>query len=288
MKQIYFYFFILLGFSSYAQNDYSDCAKAFSVCKPDIYYFDNISGNGGQKESLKSNCDYVTLEETNSVWMKFKIKSDGIVTFLITPFEHDDDIDFILYKADNLDNLCTTKSDIRCMASGKNIGSDTDDSRCLGVTGLDSRSIDNVELNGCKFSDDNFLKFLDAKKGETYVLFVNNYASHNGFSILFDGTADFEYLDDCLDDKNQLSMQILNVYPNPSKDIINLSILSKSDEEVNINILNIEGKEVNSFKKTIIKGNQSLSFNVAHLPSGNYFVKIENENVHLIDKFVKE
>ncbi len=108
------------------------------------------------------------------------------------------------------------------------------------------------------------------------------------FSILFDGTAGFEYLDDCFDDRNQLSMQILNVYPNPSKDIINLSILSKSDEEVNINILNIEGKMIKSYKKTIFKGNQNLSFDVANLPSGNYFVKIENDKVHLIDKFVKE
>lgn len=275
-------------FALFSQNNFSDCSKAFPVCKTKTYYFNNIEGNGGQKELLKSNCNDVNLEETNSVWLKFKIKQSGISTFMITPNNDNDDIDFILYKADNLYNYCNTKSDIRCMASGKSIGSTADQSNCMGVTGLDTRSIDKVEMNGCKFSDDNFLKFIDAKEGETYVLFINNYDSSNGFSILFGGTSEFEIFDECDDDLNKLAYQLLNIFPNPSKDLINLSVLSKSDADVNITILNLEGKKINSFYQKITKGKQVIPVHISDLPAGNYFVKIDNEKIHLIDKFVKE
>lgn len=174
------------------------------------------------------------------------------------------------------------------MASGKNIGSTEGQSNCMGVTGLDTRSIDKVEMNGCKFSDDNFLKFLDAREGETYILMINNYDSDDGFSVLFGGSAEFEILDECADNKNRLVLQLLNIYPNPSKDIINLSISSRNDEQVDINILNLEGKKIISLHQNIQKGHQTLPLDIHTLPSGNYFVKIENDHVHLIDKFVKE
>jgi hypothetical protein len=220
--------------------------------------------------------------------MKFKNKTSGIVTFFITPNNEADDIDFILYKANEISSLCETKSDIRCMASGESIGSTNDQSNCMGVTGLDTRSLDKIEMNGCKFSDDNFLKFLDAENDETYVLFINNYDSDKGFSILFDGTADFEVLEECLDDKNKLLIQLLNIFPNPSQDLINLSIISKNEELVSVSLLNLEGKKVKSFNYNIFKGKQTISLDISYLPSGNYFLKIDNDKVHLVDKFTKE
>jgi len=289
MKYLFFLFLFTLNVNIFSQNNYSDCDKAYPICKRDIYYFKKINGHGGQKELLFSNCNNLTLVETNSIWLKFKIKSDGILTFLITPFDETNDIDFILYKVDDINHYCKYKSDIRCMASGINMGSHEEESRCLGVTGLDTRSLDKIELNGCKFSDDNFLKFLDAKKNEMYVLFINNYDSNNGFSILFDGTTEFKQLSDCKEDKNKLSMQILNVFPVPSHDIINLSILNRNqNQSVDIKILNLEGKNVNSIKKEIPHGKHILSFDVSNIPSGNYFIKIENKNIQLINKFIKE
>jgi len=83
-------------------------------------------------------------------------------------------------------------------------------------------------------------------------------------------------------------VQLLNIYPNPSKNIINLTVSSKDNEKVELSILNLEGKKITSVYQYIHKGTKTLHFNISHLPAGNYFVKIENDNVHLIDKFVKE
>lgn len=270
---------------AFAQNRHSDCTKAFPICKNGTYYFSEIEGPGSVNDLTKSFCRDISLEETNAVWLKFSVKKAGIITFLITPFKLKDDIDFVLYKTGS--DQCTSKKDIRCMASGKNIGSLEADHNCLGVTGLDTRSIDMIEMNGCKYSDDNFLKFLDAKAGEYYTLFINNYNSIDGFSVMFDGTAELDLRDDCSDNKDKLSLQLTELYPNPSKDEINLSFFSIKHEIARFQIITLDGQSVINRNIEIKEGIQTIPFDISQLASGTYFIQISGSDNTILQKFVK-
>ena len=289
MKTMFTSFLIALFFinSGFCQNNYNDCGNAFAVCKYGTYYFANIAGYGSPDNLEKDLCRNISVTETNSTWLKFKVKKDGILTFLITPFDMKDDIDFILYNTFNMQ--CDSKKDIRCMATGQNIGNSDSDNHCFGATGLDYRSLDNVEMQGCKFSDDNFLKFLDAKAGETYTLFVNNYDSKNGFSILFDGNGELELLNDCTDDKNLLDLQLLSLFPNPARNILNVSLYStKNDKEpLTLEVLTLSGQVLSEMKYQNSPGNFQIPVNISPLPSGSYFIRIKNSSNNIVEKFVK-
>jgi hypothetical protein len=98
------------------------------------------------------NCD-LYIEESNSLWLEFEIGFDGTLIFTISPEVPHDDLDFILFrKSDD----CQSLEEIRCMQSGISYGTDPRvSSRCSGKTGLDNMSIDEFELSGCKYNDDN-------------------------------------------------------------------------------------------------------------------------------------
>jgi hypothetical protein len=287
MNKVLSILILSLTFSSLiaGQSKYKDCGDAFSVCKFGTYYFADVEGIGNIDALNKDLCRNIAVAETNSSWIKFKIKKDGILTFLITPFDLKDDIDFILYNTFNMN--CESKRDIRCMATGQNIGATDSEKNCLGATGLDYRSLDNVELQGCKFSDDNFLKFLDAKAGETYTLFINNFDSKNGFSILFDGTGELEFLSDCIDDKNLLSMQLLEIYPNPATNILNVSLFSANNDPVNLELLTLSGQLVTELKHKGAPGNLIIPVDISLLSAGTYLLRIKNNSNNLVEKFVK-
>jgi hypothetical protein len=143
------------------------------------------------------------------------------------------------------------------------------------------------DLGVCKFSDDNFLKFLDAKAGETYTLFINNFDSKNGFSILFDGTGELEFLSDCIDDKNLLSMQLLEIYPNPATNILNVSLFSANNDPVNLELLTLSGQLVTELKHKGAPGNMNIPVDISSLSAGTYLLRIKNNSNNLVEKFVK-
>ncbi|MFZ4740357.1 MAG: T9SS type A sorting domain-containing protein [Bacteroidales bacterium] len=75
----------------------------------------------------------------------------------------------------------------------------------------------------------------------------------------------------------------IELYPNPSKDIIQLKNID--DKNATIQILNIEGKVI----KQILFSELSIGkININNLPKGVYFVKVNDRNRILVNKFVKE
>lgn len=74
------------------------------------------------------------------------------MTFVISPSESDNDIDFIVFAKKDISSVPEI---LRCMASGEEIGGNND-KNCLGNTELTLSSTDEFEKQGCKFNDDNF------------------------------------------------------------------------------------------------------------------------------------
>ena len=78
------------------------------------------------------------------------------------------------------------------------------------------------------------------------------------------------------------------VYPNPASDILHLSFDSKVSRDIDVSILTIDGKAVQSQSLRIFEGNQVLNLNVSDLSAGLYFVTIQSEDNLITQKVIIE
>jgi Secretion system C-terminal sorting domain len=80
---------------------------------------------------------------------------------------------------------------------------------------------------------------------------------------------------------NELAVQVeMSVAPNPSAEMINLSLMSKSAKNIQIQMTDISGRTVMSEKWQIQAGENFKQLNINHLLKGAYMIQvIENQNV---------
>ena len=175
-----------------AQDRFSDCEGAIILCDKSDLIVKKLYGVGQELSEVGFTSCSERLEERNTVWIKWQIGAPGLIEFTITPLENTDDIDFIVYRLDDNIRNCSQKFEVRCMASGQDIGAPVEESfPCTGKMGLTRNVADTRESDGCGDSHDNYLAAIDAKPGENYILYVNNYTSANGFKLEWGGDAGF-------------------------------------------------------------------------------------------------
>ncbi|MEM9548013.1 MAG: T9SS type A sorting domain-containing protein [Bacteroidota bacterium] len=276
---------VLLPLSAFAQN-FQDCQNAFSICEKNTYHFDKLEGHGNRLESFSSTRCFQGLlaSETNSQWLTWKVEKSGLLTFVINPFYSQDDFDFILFLKDG---DCGTLKEVRCMASGNTIGDAHGNYDCLGKTGLNLSSVDDFEKTGCKYNDDNFLKFLTANEGEEYLLLINNYNSHGGFSVSIEGTAELSQLSKC--QKNTLEEHIIitQMFPNPTSEEIQVQFVSKNEGLYNLQVLNVKGELVSEISNEAIIGLNTINVDVCDLVSNTYVIQVQLNGFSSAKRFVK-
>ncbi len=179
----------------------SDCNRAQILCDKDPFRVPILAGAGQITDEADNSCLDLfnrvpgnTDSETASAWYKWKVKEAGTLSFTLTPFGVDQDLDFAVYRLPRGENDCSIKELVRCMASGNTQGnSAAQNAPCNGPTGLSLTSRDQQEEAGCSPGDDNFVAALDMKVGEVYALVINNFSNDGkGFSIQFGGTGTFE------------------------------------------------------------------------------------------------
>ncbi len=170
----------------------SDCNTAVVLCDKSGFTVPGVTGAGSNSSEMNGAAclGYDPIfnpfnVETNSAWYVFTFKTAGTFTFVLSPSNPDDDLDFVVYKLPSGIGNCTGKTVQRCEAS-----------QCplIGwTTGLNTTSTDVSEDGGCDLGQDNFLKQLTVAAGETYALGINNFTSTgNGFNISFGGTAEIQ------------------------------------------------------------------------------------------------
>jgi hypothetical protein len=171
----------------------SDCVIASVLCDKNAFAVQKVTGAGNDpREANDAQClsGFGGNVESNSTWFSWTAATDGPLTFILTPLNPSDDLDFVLYELPQGALDCRNKRVVRCMASG-----DTRfPSRCMGITGLRNGSTDTSEPAGCADPrQDNFLAPLQMVAGRSYALMINNFsATGNGFSIAFGGTGEFQ------------------------------------------------------------------------------------------------
>lgn len=164
-----------------------DCATASILCGKGSFTQLNVVGAGNNNHEAAGTCLNI---ESNTAWYKFIASKAGTFTFVITPTVTTDDIDWVFYDL-GIGGDCSqvnATNAIRC-AAGHGI-------TCSPIyykTGLSMTETDLTEDLGCPPGQNGFVKYVDLIEGHTYALLIDNFSSrNNGFTIEFDGTADFE------------------------------------------------------------------------------------------------
>ena len=142
----------------------------------------SASGVTGYGEKLEfsgfelGNSDFFT-EEHNTVWFFIKVESTGKLTFTITPFQTDDDWDFLLFDANAAS--CDEISSGNVKPLRTNLARNNPDNGSL--TGL---SMDSYKEKVPAGPNNNFSKYLDVEEGDQLILVIDN-NKHNarGYGI---------------------------------------------------------------------------------------------------------
>lgn len=93
-----------------------------------------------------------------------------------------------------------------------------------------------------------------------------------------------------LKNDKQASLRFTNVYPNPAKSILNLSLNSLVGGDIHIAITDLNGKiQMQKYGKTV-RGVNNLSLNVSKLSAGSYIIKAsaDSSGVSVVEKFIKQ
>ena len=72
--------------------------------------------------------------------------------------------------------------------------------------------------------------------------------------------------------------------PNPAEQYVSVNVNSTADQEVSINLLTIDGKQLNLSK--IGRTNQVFNFNLENLKAGIYLVSVQTGQEHIVKKLV--
>lgn len=77
----------------------------------------------------------------------------------------------------------------------------------------------------------------------------------------------------------------LGVFPNPAKDLLSVALSTAEQKDVNLSLVGVDGR-VFMTRSMNLQGDHQLQINVAPLPSGFYFVKIETNEGVIVKKVV--
>jgi len=82
---------------------------------------------------------------------------------------------------------------------------------------------------------------------------------------------------------------MLDIYPNPTYDIINIEYITPIKDDVSIQVVDNLGKTIASIQeKQLEKGFHKISFNTTNYKSGTYAVKISYRDKSDVKVFIKQ
>lgn len=162
-----------------------------------------------------------------------------------------------------------------------------------------------------------FLLFLFPKELISQNIFVNNQdQTSSSYSIeevqrltfednqmilrLFDGTefnfslselANYQYNDQTMSTETflaQANAWELNVYPNPTKDVVNISFNLLDASQISYIVFDIKGRKVMEKKLPMLdQGKNNIDISLGDLASGTYLIQLATEHVKISRKLIK-
>jgi hypothetical protein len=304
-----FFFALLLLHGASAQNpsNLGRSAKAplylcdnAALTVPTLARCDDDSGLTGLP------CVSGDFPTAHGLWCTWQAKSDGLLAFSIAPLEERDDLDFVLFRVPKDATKSPTSEVLRCMASGPNLGMVEAqaalasgqplhlDMDCYGTTGL-SETADGVSARpGC--AGGLFLAPVQARAGERFLLFVNNYAKATGFRLSFSEGLPFEpIVGQCAPAAPKTpnpttDIEVGDPQPNPATAECAITLhCGRADYRCSVALLSTDGLTYRREQYLLTAGEHTLRYDVSVLPPGAYFLQVVGDDGKaVVRKFVKE
>ncbi len=159
----------------------NDCTNAIVVCGNSTVS-SNASGFGTQELDNESNpCAF---EEVNSLWLRLNVDTTGMLSFTLTPDNTDISVDYDFYVFGPNFNCGSFNDPIRCSTTNPSQAGLTSN-----LTGL--RDNENDDSEGPGSLGNSFVSSLPVTAGETYYLLIDRPQGNGGFSLDWNGSANF-------------------------------------------------------------------------------------------------
>lgn len=160
-----------------------DCNNATVICNNEPFVTQSVRGCGVNCNEAAGSClgegNSSSTSETQSTWYSWIASVDCKLTFVLTPLNPADDIDFAVYELPSGIHNCSDKKLLRCNATAP---------PCAGPTGLSLTANDTVENFNCNPGEDGFSKYIDMVAGRAYTICINNFTNSGiGFSMDWGG-----------------------------------------------------------------------------------------------------
>ncbi|MFT4062380.1 MAG: gliding motility-associated C-terminal domain-containing protein [Edaphocola sp.] len=189
--RLVFLFLLVLGNQSFAQllpagQPEQDACNALVICGNGFTSPYSYQGYGQTDDLPNTPCG---AGESNSVWLRLNIITAGTIVFTISPLDLQDDYDWAVLNVtgQSCSNL-PYSSVIRC-----NFNNNVNPTSTSGITGLNMTSTATTTQSGT--SGQNFLRWIDAAAGDSYLIMINNFGHDvsgnnlgSGFTIDFTGS----------------------------------------------------------------------------------------------------
>lgn len=288
---------LLFPFFLRSQSTSNDCANAQLLCNKNLVTVPFFNGAGSNTSEVGTpSCLEFPFPESHSSWFKWTIETSGSLGFTILPINEQDDIDFVLYRLQGDLSQYDLREELRCLAYGPEMGeSKSVGQNCTGATGLVAGAAPNAFGEGCPVGVENFLELVSVESGESYILFINNFRSSNGFLLEFSGTCTFkEIAGPCntststvLNNLQDAVLDVSEVVPNPATDAAQINLTATRALAGQLLLIDLNGRIRKSSPLNIMPGENILSLDVSVLEPGVFFVKIRLEGHTYLARFYK-
>lgn len=288
---------LLLAFLASSQSINADCSNAQILCAKNPLVINELTGHGSLREASMESCFQNNFEETNSIWLKWRVAEAGSLSFTILPLNESDDIDFVLYRIKSFEN-CTIKEPIRCMAAGPSMGLENEPlSGCTGATGLRPSASSDSRPAGCTKDGDNFLRPIEMQANEHYALWINNYRSSGGVMVEWSGTGTFHSIPElCAPASGTAANQTLQsgngiqfseVFPNPATQTISINATSTDEQSGQLQLIGTDGQIASELPFALVAGTNTINLSIENLRAGVHFIKLRTKGETHLLRFIK-
>ena len=76
------------------------------------------------------------------------------------------------------------------------------------------------------------------------------------------------------------SSSVSMVYPNPANDVVTIALNAIVSEDVNMDLIDITGKSLQTSMQSLMKGNNNLGIDVSQLSEGLYFIRLKGKSLN--------
>ena len=80
----------------------------------------------------------------------------------------------------------------------------------------------------------------------------------------------------------------VSVSPNPASDLINLKMNLDFNQSLDIQVVDIVGRQAMSLTYNALEGNNIIPISIADINSGTYFIKVtDSDGDQMVERFIK-